>query len=143
MNDEHVAMRWLYARLSGDAQMQSLVGGRIYRGVAPQDADYPFVAFNTVAYGAEPAAGGWKRPLRSVDVAVTAWNRGADWQAVAPIVQRIEELLHWPDGSFSQSGLVVVGAKRVGATAPVDRTEDGERYIGAGAVYRIFISEVI
>jgi len=142
VTDVGLAIQWAFNRLTADSQMQALVGNRIYRSAAPEGAGYPLVVLSAVAYGQENAAGNRARPIRSVDLLVRAWNTGADYAGVHNIASRVDALLHVQD-SWSSSGFVVEGGKRIGGALTLDEIIDGERYVSAGGLYRIFVAEEV
>lgn len=43
-----IAEKWLYGELAADAAVAALVGTRIYTGMAPHNATYPFVVFSLI-----------------------------------------------------------------------------------------------
>lgn len=142
MIDVELALRWLIQRLTGDAQLQSLIGNRVYRAVAPDDAPRPFVIVHVIGYGQEDASGDRARPMRSTDVLIRCWNSGGDFSSVSPIAQRIDELVH-AQAEWQQSGYVVQGGKRLSAAVAIDEIVDGERYVSAGGLYRIYVSQEV
>lgn len=84
---------WLYAVLSGDADLALLVGDRIFDGVGRPDAAYPFVVFQF--QGGHDVAGVSAIRLMSQELyLVKAVGRGASYAALKPIAKRIDELLH-------------------------------------------------
>lgn len=142
MDEIGCALQWVVDRLVSDAQMQSLVGGRVYRAIAPDGADYPLVVLNVIGYAHQEASGGRGRPIRSVDVLVRCWNRGGDYGSVTSIGARIDALLHSPDAT-TVDGFVVEGGKRLSSAITLDEEIDGERYVSAGGLYRIYIAQEV
>lgn len=142
MDEIGCALQWVVDRLVSDAQMQSLVGGRVYRAVAPDGADYPLVVLNVIGYAHQEASGGRGRPIRLVDVLVRCWNRGGDYGSVTSIGARIDALLHSPDATTVDS-FVVEGGKRLSSAITLDEEIDGERYVSAGGLYRIYIAQEV
>ncbi len=46
--EEHAAEQYLFTMLTADAQVAALVGTRVYSGLAPHNATYPFVVFSLI-----------------------------------------------------------------------------------------------
>lgn len=142
MDEIGCALQYVVNKLVSDAQMHSLVGGRVYRAMAPDGADYPLVVLNVIGYAHQESSGGRGRPIRSVDVLVRCWNRGGDYGSVMPIGARIDALLHASDAAHIDVFLVQ-GGKRLSSAITLDEEIDGERYVSTGGLYRIYLAEEV
>ena len=125
----------IYARLSGDAALQALVGQRVYRFRAPEGAAFPYVVFFKAAGGHRWTMGRkYYRPMTYVVKAVAEETAGVDAQTVACNAdERIETLLN--------DALTVVGqnveCRRLGDVEYVEDDEPGKQYQHVGGTYRV------
>ena len=113
----------LYASLSGDATLVSLLGGaRIFDDV-PQGTPYPYVTF------AQSDATDWSTGTESGDehiVTFHVWSRDAGRKSVHEILDRIRSLLH--DQSLALSGHRLINLRR--EFCGVRREPDGDTLRG-------------
>lgn len=135
MHESLVLMSWIKATLANDATLAGLVGARIYEGVAPQGASYPFVLFAVL-----PDVGGDIRGLAasrlgtSQEFICRAVGKDTSFGALQPIAERIDALLQGGSGAVSPSGRVV-SCVRLGPAQMVEVT-DGVTYRYLGGRYR-------
>jgi len=76
----------IWTRLTTDATMKSLMGDpvRLYRVMAPEDPDFPYLVHSM-------AAGGW--PIANADYRLDVWYYGQLSTTCDAIVERIRTLL--------------------------------------------------
>lgn len=95
---------WLKTILTADATLNAAVGGRIYRGHAPQGAAFPCVIYAMLSPGDDVRGSGptriWMKPL----YVVKAVGEGNNLLALQTIADRIDVVLHGIVGG-SSSGI--------------------------------------
>lgn len=134
MNELTRAERWLYERLSGDATLAALVGGRVYSTVAPQGAVYPFVLYSLL-YSADVATANNTRVFARLSYVVRAVGQTASNASLEAIADRVDVALQRID------------APTAGAHAEAGRERafflgeivDGVQYRHVGGVYRLLV----
>lgn len=130
--------QWIYETLSGDATIASLVGTRIYEGLAPQGAALPFVVFQFMA-GADVVAVGAVRVMNSGLYQVKAICQGESYSPAAAIADRIDTLLQGANGSVSDG--VIYGCTREQPLTLIEQ-EHGIQYRHVGGLYRVYAQEM-
>lgn len=125
---------WLYARLSGDATLTALVGGRIYDSLAGRSTAYPLVTFQF--QGGRDVLGVSAQMLMGQEVyQVAATGRATTYTALKPIARRIHDLLHGRRGRTAD-GLIYACVRE--QPLKLVYVEDGIQYCRLGGLYRLY-----
>ncbi|NPV85986.1 MAG: DUF3168 domain-containing protein [Anaerolineae bacterium] len=128
------AERWVVGLLREDATMQSLVAGRIYSGVVPQSAVYPFVLVQRVS----------SRTVMGVGTAVIMWDelvmvKGVDkaesYSTLETIMNRVRGVLHGASGDVTNG--IVIGCVEE-RTIMYPEVVDGVQYRHLGIEFRVW-----
>lgn len=138
--------RWIYARLASDADgedaegnayqgLASLVGGRVYEFMVPENGDYPCVLFTHLT-GRDVVGTGARRIFSRSAYHVKAICKGNSFGPCAPIAARIDALLQQAQDVTDP---VVLGVHRVGAVQSAGQ-DDGVRYNNLGGEYTFFMA---
>lgn len=126
---------WLYTVLSGDATLNSELGlaGRVYAALDPDAATYPICVFSSAA-PEDIMVTGSVRILTKDVYRVEIIGKGSGFAAIAPLVDRVDALLHRQSGAAGSGGVCSCVRE-----APISRIEvrDGVRYYHRGGEYRI------
>lgn len=126
---------WLYARLSGDAELSTLVGGRIFSALAPPDTPVPFVVYSSQTWRDVRGVGPRARILSESVYQVKAIGEGRSFGPLRRIAERIDELL---DGAAGPAdGGEVAGVAREEQLAFVE-VDEGTEYRHLGGLYRLW-----
>lgn len=127
------AEQWLYTVLSGDTTLSSLVGGRIYSYLAPQDAVLPFVVYSHQA-GHDVRGVGPTRIMTSLVYQVKAVGQGGSFQPLKAIADRLDVLLQGASGSVVDGTVLMCVREQ-----PVEyvEVENGVQYRHLGGLWRI------
>lgn len=135
MNELTRAERWLYRRLTGDARLAELVGGRVYGHTADPEAAYPLVVFFPTG-GHDTRVVGGMRVMSRETFAVKVIGRGASLAPLEEIADRIDAALQGAAGAVP--GLEIASCVRERAFAYAE-TDGGEEYRHLGGYYRLLI----
>lgn len=134
MAETLVAESWLYSVLTGDAGLNTVVGGRVYSYVAPQGAAMPFVIYQQ--QGAHDVAGvGPVRIMASMLYTVKVVGEGASFAAIEAAANRIDAVLQAASGSNVRG--VVVSCVRESPFSLVESTPQGQ-FRHLGGIYRVY-----
>lgn len=112
--------RWLYAMLTTDSILASLLGGRVFVDIAPADTEYPFVVITAVS---SLPVSNWSadRIMDNELWQVTVWDDDGSYLALEPIADRVRVVIH--KGGSDSTG--VIGAVYEGAVRRSE--EEGDR----------------
>jgi hypothetical protein len=130
MIETYQAETWLYATL---AASPALAGGRVYQGVAPQGAVFPYVVYQFQG-GADLDTTSVARVWADLVYLVKAVTNASSFAAIQSVADAIDSRLH--------------GARGTTATAAIDacvreqpfqltETDEGVNYRHLGGVYRL------
>lgn len=101
LNEVPRIQTWLRTVLLADATLNAAVGGRIYRGHAPQGSQFPCVLYAMLSAGDDVRGSGptriWAKPL----YVVKAVGEGNNLLALQTIADRIDVVLHGVTGGSS------------------------------------------
>lgn len=125
--------QWLYGVLSGDATLSSLVGGRIYGYIAPQDAPLPFVVYSHQE-GHDVRGVGPARIMASLVYQVKAVGQGGSFAPLKPIADRLDQLLQGASGTIVDGRVLMCVREQTVEYVEVD---DGVQYRYLGGLWRI------
>lgn len=123
--------RWLYQVLTGDTELTNLVGDRIYSTIAPLDAAFPYVVYQTQA-GSDVQGVGTARIMSDLSMVVKGVDQGQSFVNLEAIANRIDAVLHGAQGSGG-----VLGCVRVQPLAYVEIV-DSIQYRHLGGIYQIY-----
>lgn len=132
------ALLWIYATLAADPDLDALVDGRIYDGVAPEGASFPYVIFNYQG-GSDTVVVGAARVLNQSVYQIKAVTQSQSYASGAEIADRIDTLLQAQSGQ-ADDGLVL-GANREQPIMYVEVIETIQ-YRHTGGLYRLFTQEL-
>jgi len=128
--------QWLVARLKGDATLNTAVGGRVFRFVAPAGTAFPYVLYN-YSGGHDVIGVGPARVMVDTVYTVKAVSQACSPAALQPIVDRIDAILHGSTGGVAGADGLVLAAVRETPLAYVE-VADGMQYQHVGASFRIW-----
>lgn len=126
---------WLYDVLTGDAPLVGLVGGRIYGGLAPLDADLPYVVFSPQSLRDVRGVGPRARILVDAVYQIKVVGEGRSYAPLRPIAERLDLLVDGGAG-LGEDG-TVAGVAREEPLAYVE-VDAGTEYRHLGGLYRIW-----
>jgi hypothetical protein len=129
---------WIYEKLANDATLAGLVDDRIYDGIAPEGAAFPYVIYNFQA-GADTVVVGAARVLNSGLYLVKAVAETQSYSGPAEIADRIDDLLQAASGA-ADDGLIL-GANREQPIMYVEAV-DTIQFRHVGGLYRIITQEL-
>lgn len=132
------AHEWLYKTLSTDGPLGSLVGGRVYRRLAPADAPMPFVIFQYQA-GHDVWAPGPHRIMSHLVCVVKVVGLATEYQGLKKIADRIDELLQAAQGEVADGR--VLSCVREEAV-DYEEVDGGVRYQHLGGQYRLYVQPI-
>lgn len=135
MNEIARAFEWLYDTLTEDSTLATLVGARVYRGVAPQGEARPCVVYNAAA-GHDVMTVGTARVITHVVVTVKAVGRNTDYAALKSVADALDAALHGARGSAS--GALVLSCYREMPLDYIEHTQT-ETYAHLGGQYRLLV----
>lgn len=126
------AFEWLFGVLSADQTLQSYVGQRVYRHLAPAGAPLPYVIMSYQA-GSDLLVVGSARVWSALVIVVKVVGEVGTYMTLRAAVDRIDELLHG-----AGSGRVLSCVREF----PLDyfETEDGVTAIHLGGQYRLLVT---
>lgn len=135
MHESLVLMSWVRTTLAADATLTGIVGQRIYEGVAPQGAAYPYVLI-AVLPGLESDVRGLSASILGVNIEFLcrAVGQSTSYEPLRVAADRIQALLHGGSGAVSPSGQVVACTRL--APASMVEVADGVTYRYLGGRYR-------
>jgi hypothetical protein len=129
------AFQWLYETLTGDSQLQQLVGDRVYRFVAPPRAEMPYIVFQFQA-GRDVEVVGATRILSQIVCVVRVVGLATAYATLKTIADRVDAVLQAASGEAGD-GYVYACTRE----APLDFPEaDGmQLYQHVGGQYRLLV----
>jgi hypothetical protein len=137
---------WVAPLLEHDATLQALtptIGDRIYNGVAPDDAEYPFLVMQLLSGGNDLFGVGairiWSDQLWLFKVIHKGGPKRVSSGPIEPIVNRIDALLHAASGTVT-NGVIWECVRERPFELPT--FEKGVNYLQLGGEYRIKASNV-
>lgn len=134
MAETLVAEQWLQTVLSGDATLNTAVGGRIYGYVAPQDAAFPVVVYQQQAardvQGVGPA-----RIMATMLYIVKVTGQTGSFASIEAAANRIDAVLQAASGTNVRGR--VVACVREAPFSLVENTPNGQ-YRHLGGMYRLW-----
>lgn len=132
------ARAWVVAVLKDDTTLGPLIGSgsaaRIYNGVAPAGARYPFVVMQLLSGGTDLMGVGAIRIWADMLWLIKAVTKGSSTGPLEPIVDRIDELLHGASGTVS-GGVIWDCVRERPFELPT--VENGVNFVQQGAEWRI------
>jgi hypothetical protein len=129
---------WVYQLLTGDATLAPLVGTRVYNGIAPAGATFPYVVMQLLSGGNDLMGVGPTRIWADMLWLIKAVTKGSSTGPLEPIANRIDALLHAASGTVS-GGVVHICVRERPFELPT--VENGVSYVQLGAEYRVKVSE--
>ena len=141
MAETFVADSWLYAVLSGDAQLVALATGGIYGHSNPNKTPtFPFVLFGLQGAGMDVRGVGPARVMAPMVYLVRGISEGNSFGGnLKSIADRIDALLQAASGSAA-GGLVLVCVREQPFVLP-ETGPDGRQYRHLGGIYRLFVQD--
>ena len=124
---------WIYATLSADSEITSLVAGRIYAEQAPQGAACPLIIFSRQDSQDANTVGG-QGGVTTATYQIKAVGEGGAIEPLAPIADRIYSLFHAKKGAGT--GVTILSCVREGGIG-YPETFNGKQYRHYGALYSI------
>jgi hypothetical protein len=124
-----IAERWLYDTLSPL--------GSVYRGVAPREAAYPYLAVNMVS-GRDRRAGRDPVGVEIIQFDVSAWDEGTSAKNVNLLASQVVQAIDSAESVYVDGGMIV-SCKRQSLIPLTGSEENGKRYQRDGAIYELMI----
>lgn len=124
-----IAERWLYDTLSPL--------GSVYRGVAPREASYPYLAVSLVT-GRDRRAGRDPVGVEIIQFDVSAWDEGSSAKAVNQLAGQVVQAIDSAESVYVDGGLIV-SCKRRSLIPLTGSEENGKRYQRDGAIYELMV----
>lgn len=128
---------WLYETLSSDATLTALVADRMYDGIAPQAATFPYITFNWQG-GADVSAVGGIRIMNNGLWQVKAVVNETSYATILPIADRVDQVLQRASGAVSDG--IILACVREQPLALIENS-NGVQYRHLGGLYRIYVQE--
>ena len=126
------ALEWIYDTLAADVTLAGLVGTRIYDGVAPQGAAFPFLVFSHLG-GSDTLGVGTFRALNSGLFQVKAVTESQSYVSATAIADRADEVLQGAAGS--KNGATIASCQREQPLMQLEQNA-GIEYRHVGGLYR-------
>lgn len=127
--------QWLYGYLAGDSALGAIVGARIYEGVAPNGAAYPYVRFDFVDPGTDVIVQGLTRSRVNMVIKVRAIGKEVPFSALTAAADRIEALFQ-AKSEYLVAQAARITAWREQAVRDYD-LQDGVMYRHLGGQYQV------
>jgi hypothetical protein len=125
------ADKWLYAKLTGDAQLLTALGGRVYMDIAPQGTQYPLVVMSFVT--STPVTNVTADRIMDNELwQIAIWDNKPSYTGVETIADRIRDVIH------KASGTGVIGAVSEGMPQRLIEQDGDVIYKGLLLEFRIF-----
>jgi hypothetical protein len=142
-----VVDEWLYARLSGDATLRSLLNvpagqTRVANMVAPKEWPPPFVVFHQ-ALPMRDVRGWQARIMGDGEYLVRAIGRPANWGTLRSVADRLDVLLEGSTGTTSGGTVLTFHrqeAYRLTENDAPERDEPSGVWHYVGAIWRVQVS---
>jgi hypothetical protein len=134
MSDESFLIdKWIYERLSTDATITTALGTRIYEGVAPQNAPYPFIIYQEQSPARDVRGVGTQRIMVEAFYLIKVITTGS-YSSVKTIVDRFDYLFH---GIQTETSYVRINACVRERTFRLPEVRESVVYRHRGSIYRI------
>lgn len=130
-------LEWIHDALASDATITGLVGDRIYDGIAPEGASFPYIVYNYQG-GADAVAVGAIRVLNQSVYQIKAVDCAQSYSGAAQIADQIDNLLQAATGATIDGQILGTNREQPIMYAEVN---DKQQYRHAGGLYRIFAQE--
>lgn len=129
--------QFIYQRITAKTAVTALVGSRIYREIAPQDATLPLIIFARIDQEDLAAIG---QPVTSAvytyDVQIHA-----EGESATPLVVAADAIAEALDGEAASIGSVYVAARKVRDTKVPTYVVDGLIHQRIGSEYELFAAK--
>lgn len=132
------ALEWIYTTLSNDATVTNLIDDRIYDGLAPQGANYPFIVFNHQG-GADARGVGVYRAFDNSLYQVKAVTQAESYSQATEIADAIDDALQGASGTAD--GGYIGPCVREQTLMLIELGKGGIQYRSAGGLYRLAAQE--
>lgn len=134
--------RWLHQILSGDGTVAGIVGTRIYAGIAPASATFPYIVYLPLSPGEDVRGTGTTRIWAAPLYLVKAVTQGGSVAALQTLCDRIDTLLHGQPGGTADATIQFSIRERPFRMTTVE--EPGNTvYQHLGGEYRIAASPLV
>ena len=147
MTEEQAAFQYLGDVLKANDDVAALVGARVHRAEAPQNATFPYIIFNLQSPGNDrnrPGADGrmMSRALWLIK-AVTKGSASSGFAAADAIAAAIDAALVGSTGQVTSGDqtFTILSIFRTGPVAFLEKA-DSIRYHHAGGLYRIQVTRL-
>lgn len=132
MNELALMDAWIYDRLVASAAIQAACQDRIYRDLAPDDADEPLIVYEATPSD-DVSFVSTARVQINAEYTIRAVTRGWSFDEANAIADAIDAAMQNAQGEISGRQIVAVRARPVSYTT----TEKDTRFNHAGGVYRL------
>lgn len=132
------ALEWIYATLAADTDIDNLVDGRIYDGLAPQGAAYPLIVFNHQG-GADARGVGVYRAFDNSIYQVKAVTQAESYSTATEIADAIDAALQGASGTAD--GGYIGPCVREQTLMLIELGKGGIQYRSVGGLYRLAAQE--
>lgn len=133
------AFEWLYQTLSADPILSGYVDSRIYRNLAPQKAEMPYVILQYQG-GHDVRGVGPGRVMAQIIYVVKVVGPAAQYTALKAIADRVDGILHGASGQVADGE--ILGCVRE-TSLDYEEMQAGVRYQHLGGQYRLYVQQKI
>ena len=127
--------QWMYARLTGDAQVMAVFGTRVYRKVIPQAASYPPSLVMQYMGGGTLAVINGIRIWSDMLFMIKATGTNGQYTNLRNGMDRVDALLHRATGSVT--GAQIIWCEQVNEVPIEPVVYSGETYEQIAVMYRV------
>lgn len=132
------AARWIVATLGADPTLTTLVGGRVYRELAPDGAVDPFVVFKLNS-ARNLRIVGPDRVWGDLRYLIHGTQAGSSQATLAPIYARVIQLLHAKRGATATATIDNCVHEADWQMTEID-TRSGQRYEHLGGFFQVKVA---
>jgi hypothetical protein len=131
------AAAWISQMLEESSQLMAVdptIGTRVFYGIAPEDAKYPFITLDVMSANDFYGLGNtifWSDML----ILVKATTTGRSTEPLRGIVSAIQDTLQWQRGETAYANIESCARER--PYAPPPEVDDAGAFSSLGAEYRI------
>ncbi|MGH2519756.1 MAG: tail completion protein gp17 [Chloroflexota bacterium] len=127
---------WLYTQLANDATMQGLVGNpaRVYAGLGPEGAPFPYLVYQYMA-GPDVIATGGARVMTRALYTIKAVDKSSSFVTCRTIMNQVETIIENQTGSTADTR--ILSCIREQPLELVETDSSGTVYRHLGGRFRI------
>ena len=138
LHEVEIALAWLFATMTGDSTLVSLVPGGFWRSYAPPSTSPVYVIFGLQSGGNDTLTMNAVRLLTNPLYQIKACGPASNMQAILDAASELDNLLKRTSGTVS-GGYVGVCYRE--QPLSVDELVNGEVFSNIGGLYRLMIQQ--